>query len=239
MKKFFTFFTLFFSGMIFAFAGIALSSTISFPDVKSTDWFYQDVMNMVNWDVIRGNDDGTFKPSNNVNRAELSAMWNRYDKYLDSKYYSKSEIDSMLGNSSPNDTSASSNNSTEATIGLDNKGILNGVGLTVKSIQDYEGTTYSQPAAGKKFVALDVLIENNSGSSIDVNPLNFSLKDSDSYEYQPSYFAPDPLLNLSTLENGKSVRGYIGYEVPEDANLVELKYEVDYGKLGQFYVTFQ
>ncbi len=51
----------------------------SFPDVKTSDWFYQDVMNMVEWGVIRGNDDGTFKPSNNVNRAELSAMWNRYD----------------------------------------------------------------------------------------------------------------------------------------------------------------
>ncbi len=45
-----------------------------------TDWFYSDVNNMVSWGVIEGNDDGTFKPSANVNRAELSAMWNRYDK---------------------------------------------------------------------------------------------------------------------------------------------------------------
>lgn len=56
-----------------------MAATISFPDVKSTDWFYKDVMNMVDWGVIKGNDDGTFKPQNNVNRAELSAMWNRYD----------------------------------------------------------------------------------------------------------------------------------------------------------------
>jgi len=59
----------------FAFA----QSVVSFPDVKSTDWFYKDVMNMVEWGVIKGNDDGTFKPQANVNRAELSAMWNRYD----------------------------------------------------------------------------------------------------------------------------------------------------------------
>ena len=56
------------------------ASVASFPDVKSTDWFYDDVMNMVDWGVIEGNDDGTFKPGNNVNRAELSAMWNRYDE---------------------------------------------------------------------------------------------------------------------------------------------------------------
>jgi hypothetical protein len=61
-------------------AGIVFAQIKSFPDVTSSDWFYNDVMNMVEWDVIRGNADGTFKPSNNVNRAELSAMWNRYDK---------------------------------------------------------------------------------------------------------------------------------------------------------------
>lgn len=64
-----------------AFGGFALAQTVkTFPDVSPTDWFYNDVNNMVAWDVIRGNDDGTFKPSANVNRAELSAMWNRYDQ---------------------------------------------------------------------------------------------------------------------------------------------------------------
>jgi hypothetical protein len=58
---------------------IIYAQGISFPDVQQGDWYYEDVMNMVEWDVIRGNDDGTFKPANNVNRAELSAMWNRYD----------------------------------------------------------------------------------------------------------------------------------------------------------------
>ena len=50
-----------------------------FPDVPSGVWYEEDVRNMVEWDVIRGNDDGTFAPERNVNRAELSAMWNRYD----------------------------------------------------------------------------------------------------------------------------------------------------------------
>lgn len=67
------------AGIFFA-SGVAFAQTIKvFPDVSSTDWFFNDVNNMVEWDVIRGNDDGTFRPSNSVNRAELSAMWNRYD----------------------------------------------------------------------------------------------------------------------------------------------------------------
>lgn len=52
--------------------------TKQFSDVPPESWFYDAVMNMVDWDVIRGHDDGTFKPADNVNRAELSVMWNRY-----------------------------------------------------------------------------------------------------------------------------------------------------------------
>lgn len=67
-----------------------LASSISFPDVPSSQWFYQDVVNMVEWGVITGNSDGTFAPERSVNRAELSAMWNRYNDYLKTQFVSKS-----------------------------------------------------------------------------------------------------------------------------------------------------
>lgn len=57
------------------------STTRQFPDVDESDWFYNDVNDMVDWGVIKGNDDGTFQPDGLVNRAQLSAMWNRYDQY--------------------------------------------------------------------------------------------------------------------------------------------------------------
>ncbi len=57
----------------------AIAANITFSDVSTSDWFHNDVMNMVEWEVIQGHPDGTFKPADNVNRAELSAMWNRYD----------------------------------------------------------------------------------------------------------------------------------------------------------------
>jgi hypothetical protein len=56
--------------------------TKNFSDVPTDAWFYDAVMNMVEWDVIRGHDDGTFKPADNVNRAELSVMWNRYENHV-------------------------------------------------------------------------------------------------------------------------------------------------------------
>lgn len=75
-----------FASMVLLFNFASAQTSISFPDVKPTDWFYGDVMKMVEWDVIRGNGDGTFKPANNVNRAELSAMWNRYDKKIQNQF---------------------------------------------------------------------------------------------------------------------------------------------------------
>lgn len=92
MKKFLTFTLIaFFAG----FAG-AQASKISFPDVNQSDWFYNDVMNMAEWGVIQGNSDGTFAPSKGVNRAELSAMWNRYENHLKDVFYTKSEISAMM-----------------------------------------------------------------------------------------------------------------------------------------------
>lgn len=46
------------------------STVIDFPDVHSTDWFYGYVKKGVEKDVVRGYDDGTFKPANNINVAE-------------------------------------------------------------------------------------------------------------------------------------------------------------------------
>ncbi|MGL5831014.1 MAG: DUF4352 domain-containing protein [Candidatus Altimarinota bacterium] len=241
MKKFISNLGIFGAGAISTLMiGVGFAQTMGFPDVKSTDWFYHDVNNMVNWGVIQGNTDGTFKPGNNVNRAELSAMWNRYDKYLATKYYTKAEIDTLLGKK-PSDSAYSSSEASPSdskTISLNTAGTLNGVSLTIKSVKDFSTfNEYFKPEDGNKYVAIDVFIENNSGQTISINPLNFSLKDSESYEYEQEFVSgAEPRLNLGDLENMKTLRGFLVYEVPKTAVLSEIKYEVDYGSLGQFYV---
>ena len=94
MKKNISAFSFFIPGLLFAIiTGLAIAKTvINFPDVKSTDWFYNDVNNMVDWGAIQGNTDGTFKPGNNVNRAELAAMWNRYNTYLKTQFVPKTTV---------------------------------------------------------------------------------------------------------------------------------------------------
>jgi len=46
------------------------TQTIDFPDVHPEDWFYNYVRRGVEKSIVRGYDDGTFKPANNINLAE-------------------------------------------------------------------------------------------------------------------------------------------------------------------------
>ncbi|MCC7432736.1 S-layer homology domain-containing protein [Candidatus Peregrinibacteria bacterium] len=78
MKKFTTISVLI-SYFFLLFIPTSFAQNFLFPDVKGSDWFYEDVLNMIKWGVMKGNSDGTFRPQNSVNRAEVSVILNRYD----------------------------------------------------------------------------------------------------------------------------------------------------------------
>lgn len=88
MKKFILGFTfgLFSVGSILAASG-------GFPDVKEGDWFYPYVMEIKDWGIVKGNDDGTYAPGRNINRAEFSKMISLYDKRVDEKIAQKIAAD--------------------------------------------------------------------------------------------------------------------------------------------------
>ncbi len=44
-----------------------ISFGLSFIDINSNDWFYDDVMDLTKWGVINGFEDGTFRPDDSVN----------------------------------------------------------------------------------------------------------------------------------------------------------------------------
>lgn len=45
-----------------------------FPDVDESDWYYKDLMKLVNTGIISGYPDGTFKPGNKISRGEFIHM---------------------------------------------------------------------------------------------------------------------------------------------------------------------
>ena len=56
-----------------------------FSDVNEGQWYSDAVYNLTEKSIIEGYEDNTFKPSNNVNRAELTVMLDRLLTYIDSK----------------------------------------------------------------------------------------------------------------------------------------------------------
>lgn len=58
---------------------VMAAGTIShFSDVPEDSWYTEAVYNLYNAGIIQGYDDGTFKPTNNVNRAELAVILDRF-----------------------------------------------------------------------------------------------------------------------------------------------------------------
>ncbi len=103
--------------------------------------------------------------------------------------------------------------------------------VTVMEFDDEvtEASSYSSPKFGYKFVAVDVKIVNNSTYGKYVSAYDFSIKDEDGYDYESTYKeTKTPRLAGKTISKGKSLRGWITFEVPEDADELVLNYEVNY-----------
>lgn len=60
----------------------ALSSLL-FSDIPSPSWYTQAVQNLAEKGIVQGYDDGTFRPENTVNRAEMAVMMDRLLTYLE------------------------------------------------------------------------------------------------------------------------------------------------------------
>ena len=83
MKKSILVFVVSVFGLVFM--ATVTARVLGFPDVSEDQWYYKYVMQIKDWNVVNGNDDGTFKPSANINRAEFSKMIVQYDKRVDKK----------------------------------------------------------------------------------------------------------------------------------------------------------
>ncbi|MBI5754932.1 S-layer homology domain-containing protein [Candidatus Peregrinibacteria bacterium] len=57
----------------------------SLSDVTGSDWYAEAVQHLTEKGIIKGYSDGTFRPSNPVNRAELAIMLDRVITYIDGK----------------------------------------------------------------------------------------------------------------------------------------------------------
>jgi hypothetical protein len=80
MKKF----IYFVAGALVTLSATAFAATVVFTDQGSFvgSWFEDAAVSMNQKGIITGYEDGSFGPSNNVTRAELTVMLDRYDDYI-------------------------------------------------------------------------------------------------------------------------------------------------------------
>ncbi|WP_332650900.1 S-layer homology domain-containing protein [Lysinibacillus sp. 54212] len=62
--------------------GLETPADISFPDVKSTHWYYGSVARAVHSGLVKGDEKGYFNPNNNISRQEMASMLKRTLEYL-------------------------------------------------------------------------------------------------------------------------------------------------------------
>lgn len=100
-----------------------------------------------------------------------------------------------------------------------------GIALTINSASTVSTFDFMTAAEGKTYLVVDALIENISRDTAPYNPLYFSLKDADGFQYNSALLAPDPSLKSGEIPAGDRVRGNIAFEIPVAATGLILTYE--------------
>ena len=81
---------------------------------------------------------------------------------------------------------------------------------------------------GTRLIAVEIIVGNVSAAALSVNPLNATLIDSEGFTYQPELAGRDGQLGLVDLAPGEKIRGWVAFEIDENATPARIKYALDY-----------
>lgn len=80
-----------FASIVSRYLNLTETELISFPDLKSDHWAYDDIVKVATAGIMEGYEDGTFGPQKYVTRAEAATIINRMLKRVPDKDYIKSK----------------------------------------------------------------------------------------------------------------------------------------------------
>lgn len=119
-----------------------------------------------------------------------------------------------VSDSSSSKTSSAKKEKQKTTFAVGETVEIDGVHLTVNSVNFSEGSTYSKPKDGNQYVLVNVTIENKSKKTTNYNPYDFKLDDAGNQtalsEYIMNEDGSNPVsdaLNSGSLAEGGSVTG--------------------------------
>ena len=108
--------------------------------------------------------------------------------------------------------------------------VFEGARVSVQAPVSDPGTTWSQPAAGKRFVAFEVQVENTGAVPIATNMFDFTLVDVDGYSYTDAEVGShvDDWFVGETLQPGQKQHAWRVFEIPSGAVVDSLLYDPDF-----------
>ena len=113
--------------------------------------------------------------------------------------------------------------------------------LTVNGVDYPAGDEFNKPEQGKKFVVVDVTLDNQGNEAIQISSLlQMSLKDATGQVYEVDLSA-SMAGNGSTPDGeiapGEKLRGQVGFQVPEDAQGLVFVFDADVFGFGKVFVA--
>lgn len=98
--------------------------------------------------------------------------------------------------------------------------------ITYKSSADDKGAEYFPAASGNKIIKLTFEIENISSTDQIVSVYDFKCYSDD--VASSAYYYGDNGLSTTTLSSGRKATGNVYFEVPQNANSIDVEYEKNY-----------
>lgn len=117
----------------------------------------------------------------------------------------------------------------------------NGLKITMERAEEYSSDNqFIQPGDGNKYIRVFFNIKNESGSDKTVGSMDFDCY-ADGEACESQFFSESKLTSIDTISNNRSTKGYIYYEVPQNAKDIEIEYETSWwtSKKAIFKVTLQ
>jgi len=101
-----------------------------------------------------------------------------------------------------------------------------GYQVTVNKVESAHSYDYYDAPSGSKLVSLDVTIASVADSKVDVNPFYATLKTTDGFVYNLTFFGKEPQLPAKNdLSKGDLTRGWVTFEVPDETEDFIFEYE--------------
>lgn len=103
--------------------------------------------------------------------------------------------------------------------------VENGVEITYVSAEKWTGySQYSAPAAGNMVVRIELSVVNNGSTDFGITSFDFNCYADN--QAMSEYWSADDWIS-ATVSSGRTASGYVYFEVPENAESIEIEYETN------------